>query len=88
MASAALLNPMLPCPECRMRGTGGGARIGNHRNSCVTCNNFAQNVMRLTRKRLKELHSEEYAVIRLQVERDLYPQVIEDFVAANPKAGS
>lgn len=35
--------------------------------------------MRLTRKRLKELHPEEYAVIRVRVEMDLYPQVIEDF---------
>lgn len=62
-----------------MRGVKGMARIGNRRSRCATCNNFVQNVMRLTRKRLKELHEEEYATIRLRVELDLYPQVIENF---------
>ena len=75
----------LPCPECRLHGIGGGARIGNRRNRCETCNNFAQNVMRMTRKRLKERHEEEYISIRVQVELDLYPQVIENFaMAAKP----
>lgn len=64
-----------------MRGHEGGARIGNRRNSCTTCNNFNQNVMRMTRKRLKERYEEEYKVIRAQVEFDLYPQVIEDWHA-------
>jgi ribosomal protein L19E len=71
-----------------MRGAGGGARIGNRRARCTTCNNFAQNVMRMTRRRLKELHEEEYAVIRLQVEADLYPQVIEDFISSHPRAAA
>lgn len=62
-----------------MRGRGGNARIGNRRDLCTTCNNFAQNVMRLTRNRLKTRHPDEYASIRSQVELDLYPQVIEDF---------
>lgn len=75
-----LPTPPLPCPECRMRGLGGGARIGNRRNVCTTCNNFVQNVMRLTRKRLMELHREEYEQIRLRAELDLYPQVIDDWV--------
>jgi hypothetical protein len=74
--------PALPCPECRMNGRGGAARIGNRRNSCVTCNNFAQNVMRISRKRLQELHPEEYEKIRLRVEMDLYPQVIQEFPAS------
>lgn len=74
-----LPSPALPCPECRMNGIGGRARIGNRRSRCTTCNNFVQNVMRLTRKRLKELHEDDYARLRLQVERDLYPQVIEDW---------
>ena len=39
--------------------------------------------MRLTRKRLKEMHEDEYRSLRLRVEMDLYPQVIEDYVAAN-----
>ena len=59
------------------------ARIGNRRNKCSTCNNFAQNVMRLTRKRLMEAHQEEYDKIRISVELDLYPQVIENFRAAH-----
>lgn len=71
--------PILPCPECRTRGEGGGARIGNRRSKCTTCNNFVQNVMRLTRKRLKERHEAEYLDIRLQVELDLYPQVMDDW---------
>lgn len=37
--------------------------------------------MRMTRKRLKELHEDEYEKIRLQVELDLYPQVLEDWIA-------
>ena len=57
----------------------GGNRIGNRRSHCSTCNAFAQNVMRLASKRLKELHGDEYEKLRIQVERDLYPQVIEDF---------
>ena len=64
-----------------MHGVGGGARIGNRRSQCSTCNNFAQNVMRMTRKRLKEMHEEEYEAIRLRVEMDLYPQVIENWGA-------
>jgi hypothetical protein len=52
-------------------------RIGNRRGRCDTCNNFNQAVMRLTRARLKELHADEYERLRLQVEMDLYPGVIE-----------
>lgn len=70
----------LPCPECRVKASlTGHRRIGNRRNSCTTCNNFAQNVMRLTRKRLKEMHEDEYLQIRIKAETDLYPQVIEDW---------
>lgn len=69
-----------------MSGRGGGARIGNRRNICTTCNNFAQNVMRLTRSRLKAAHPQEYETIRLRVEYDLYPQVVEDFNATHPRA--
>lgn len=35
--------------------------------------------MRLTRKRLKEIHQDEYEQIRVRVELDLYPQVIEEW---------
>ena len=62
-----------------MQGVGGGARIGNRRSQCTTCNNFAQNVMRHTRKRLMEEHPEEYRRIRLEVEVELYGGVIEEF---------
>lgn len=68
-----------------MRGLGGQARIGNRRNRCTTCNNFAQNVMRLTRSALKAKHLEEYETIRLRVERDLYPQVMEDWLEGHPE---
>lgn len=71
--------PPLPCPSCRLEGRGGGTRIGNRRQHCQTCNNFAQNVLRLAAKKLREEHPEEYQAIRLRVELDLYPQVIEDF---------
>lgn len=37
--------------------------------------------MRLTRKQLLLNHAEEYEQIRLRVELDLYPQVIEDWDA-------
>jgi hypothetical protein len=86
MTFPALSTPPLPCPECRRRGLGGGARIGNRRSVCSTCNNFAQSVMRLTRKKLKEKYEHEYEQIRLQAEMDLYPQVIEDWNASNPPA--
>lgn len=69
-----------------MRGRGGGARIGNRRNSCTTCNNFAQNVMRLTRKRLKERHAEEYEDIRLRVEWELYQRVVAEYDRLHPQA--
>lgn len=35
--------------------------------------------MRLTRKRLMERHEEEYQVLRMRVESDLYPKVMEDW---------
>lgn len=69
-----------------MKGIGGNCRIGNRRSVCATCNNFAQNVMRMTRKRLMERHQDEYADIRVRVELDLYPQVIEDFDYDHPEA--
>lgn len=70
-----------------MNGIGGGARIGNRRSMCQTCNNFVQNVMRHTRKRLLELHPEEYNQIRLEVEIDLYPRVIEEHKRRYPLGG-
>jgi hypothetical protein len=76
--------PDLPCPECRMRGFGGRSRIGNRRSRCNTCNNFAQNVMRVTRRELVKLHGEEYMAIRLRAELELYPKVITDFTEAHP----
>jgi hypothetical protein len=83
-SGTAIDSPALPCPECRQAGRGGKARIGNRRNRCTPCNNFAQNVMRLTRARLKAAHEQEYFSIRMAVELDLYPQVMEDWLEANP----
>lgn len=62
-----------------MRGAQGKARIGNRRSECVTCNRFNQRVIRETRKRLKEKHEDEYARLRMEVERDLYVRVIQEF---------
>lgn len=78
------LLPPLPCPECLASGVGGGARIGNRRHDCATCNRWAQNVMRRTRARLKELHADEYERLRLEVERDLYAQIVDDYRAEHP----
>ena len=69
----------LPCPECRMRGIGGKARLGSRRTECRTCNGFAVTVDRKVRQRLKARFPREYAEIRVQVEAELYPGVIEDF---------
>lgn len=86
--------PALPCPECMERAHrrlwprrdyGGRFRVGNQRRRCRTCNNFAQNVMRLTRKRLLEKYADEYRQLRLQVELDLYPQVVEEWDREHPE---
>ncbi|QGZ16796.1 hypothetical protein PBI_DEWDROP_152 [Microbacterium phage Dewdrop] len=52
-------------------------RIGNRRGTCDTCNNFSQAVRRNVAKRLHAIHAEEAERLRLQVELDLYPGVIE-----------
>jgi hypothetical protein len=52
-------------------------RIGNRRGICMTCNAFVQAVKRHAASRLKELHAEDYERMRLAVEMDLYPGVIE-----------
>jgi len=85
---AALDIPAPPCPECRMRGVGGRARIGNARNHCGTCNRFAQQVARTTRKLLIEaVTAEEYERIRLRAELASYPGVLANFLAMYPAAG-
>ena len=40
--------------------------------------------MRLTRKRMADQFKKEHAAIRVQVEMDLYPQVIEDWTSTHP----
>lgn len=87
--------PALPCPECMERARSrtskkvypGRYRIGNQRERCRTCNNFSQAVMRLTRSRLMKQFSAEYQRIRITVEHDLYPQVIQDYERAHPWVG-
>jgi hypothetical protein len=73
--------PGLPCPECRMRGVGGGCRIGNRRNKCRTCNRFAQHVRRSTWRQLVAVHREEFEQMRLAAERELYPVIAAQFDA-------
>lgn len=75
--------PALPCPECRQRGVEGKARIGNYRGVCATCNNFSASVRRVSLNRLRDAHIEEFRKLRLKVEVDLYPQVIEDWSNRN-----
>ena len=69
----------LPCPECRARGVVGTARIGNYRTVCKTCNNFSQNVRRVTLNRMRDKYRDEYEETKVRVEVDLYPQVIEEW---------
>lgn len=72
--------PSLPCPECRLHGHGGLARIGNRRGrGCETCNSFSRQIERVAARRLKEKYLAEYERFRMQAELDLYPQVIESF---------
>jgi hypothetical protein len=71
---------------CRMKGLGGVARIGNRRNSCKVCNQFAQAVRRRTWARLVDLHKEEFDQLRLVVELELYPNVIDQFLLRYPQA--
>jgi len=69
----------LPCPECRMRGIGGMARLGNRRTECRTCNVFATATGRIARQRLRERYPEEFTQLLAVAEQELYPQIIEDF---------
>jgi hypothetical protein len=75
------MDHLLPpaCPACRADGVAGGARMGNRRASCRTCNAFAQAVLRLTRARLARAHPEQYATIRADVERELWPAVVAEY---------
>ena len=79
-----LVLPPLPCPECGMNQVPGTRRIGGNRARCRMCNNFAQAVLRLTRKELiRRTPPEVYEAIRLKVELDLYPQVMEEHQRLN-----
>lgn len=69
-----------------MRGNEGIGRIGNRRNSCPVCNRWAQRVLRETRSRLMAMYPEEYGTLRLKVEIELYPQVMEEFLTKYPQA--
>lgn len=82
----ALDTPALPCPECRLGGRGGRARIGNRRHHCQACNNFAQAVRRTAYRQLLANHAEEYKSLRLSIELELYPQVLERFLDKYPMA--
>lgn len=78
---AEIARSRLTCPECRKRGRGGHASIGGDRSRCTTCNTFMANVLRITGKRLRERHEAEYQRLKLEVIVDLYPQIIERYIA-------
>jgi hypothetical protein len=64
------------------------ARIGAHRNRCATCNRFAQNVRRLTLNALVAAYPADYAAARYRAEHDLYPLVMEAWLASHPAPDS
>lgn len=64
-----------------MAGNDSPMRIGNRRNSCGTCNRFAQGVRRETLKELLKRHPEEALELRLRAELTLYPRLIKSFSA-------
>jgi hypothetical protein len=74
----------LPCPECRMRGHEGLARIGNRRSRCAVCNTWAANLVQKASRRLRERHPDEYRALVALVEADMYPQVIEEHTRRHP----
>lgn len=79
---------MLPCPECKLRGLPGRGRIGNNRGrDCRTCNNWAKNVERLTMGEIRRREPELFLECRDKVEKNLYPQVYEEWVILNPDSG-
>jgi hypothetical protein len=67
-----------------MRGLKGSQRIGNNRASCTTCNQWVQAVRRNTLSRLRDRFPTEHEELRLRVELDLYPQVIDRFDREHP----
>jgi len=67
----------IPCPACQKR-------IGNERRTCRTCNNFAQKVLRRSARELQRRYLSEYKVIRTEVERGLYSEMMAGTPAARP----
>jgi len=64
-----------------MRHLEGSNRIGNNRGrDCVTCNNWAQNVRRISLVQLIQRCPEEWEAVRARVEADLYPMVYEQWL--------
>jgi hypothetical protein len=69
-----------------MRGATGKARIGNRRNTCRTCNDFAQASRRAMIQAVQARFPDECAAIRLEVELALYPAVMARFIQSYPAA--
>lgn len=67
---------LLPCPECEGRGLG-SVRIGNHRQTCSSCNRFAQAVIRRTGRAFRLAYPQQYDEVRSRVEREVYQDTIE-----------
>lgn len=80
-----MLPEPLPCPECRMHGNQGVARIGNNRRFCTLCNRFSAAVRRRAGAALIAAHPDEYADMRVRLERDLYPRTVEQWISAHPE---
>lgn len=67
-------DPPMLCPTCTERPNSYGLsnKIGGRRNGCRTCNSFAQRVLRLSAKRLANLHPKDYEKIKAQAAKDVY----------------
>lgn len=61
-------------------------RIGNRRGICKTCNNWASAVRRLALSEMSRADPVAFERARRKVERDLYPQVYETWLADHPYA--
>lgn len=74
----------LPCPECRMRGVGSNARIGNRRGKCKMCNRYAQAERRELLLELHERYPEVILKLRAEIGLKLYPGYIKEFQRLYP----
>jgi hypothetical protein len=67
----------LPCPECLAGEPSRNSHVGNNRRTCVTCNLWAQALRRRTFNELRSRHPDELDEIRLKIEGDMYPRLMD-----------